>query len=202
MVGEKLMWDETIPAQTASILNLQSANVAVSGFANDQAYLRLKSELQRFRRPVAVVTLFSPALFDRNLDDDRPWLGSGLVWHPAEQRSRLMTFARRLIRYRSDEAIERGVAATREVLKAGADLARSRGAVPLIVVPQFGDEQPREHALRRRILDETGLAYVWVPLDSTWRVPDDGHPDARGAHAIAVAIAKTLSLSKHEGLRS
>lgn len=202
MVGEKLPWDETIPAQTGSLMHLQSANVAVSGFANDQAYLRLKSELSRFAHPVAVVTLFSPALFDRNLDDDRPGLGPGLTWHPAENRSRLMTIARRLIRYRSDEAIERGVVATQDVLRAGADLARSKGAVPLIVVPQFGEEQPRERALRHRILDEARLAYVRVPLDPAWRVHDDGHPDARGAHAIAAAIAKQLSLSVHEEVHS
>lgn len=202
MVGEKLPWDETIPAQTGSLLHLQSANIAVSGFANDQAYLRLKSELSRFSHPVAVVTLFSPALFDRNLDDDRPGLGPGLTWHPAQNRSRLMTIARRLIRYRSDEAIERGVAATQDVLRAGADLARSKGAVPLIVVPQFGEEQPRERALRHRILDEARLPYVRVPLDPTWRVHDDGHPDARGARAIAAAIAKRLSLSVHKEVHS
>ncbi len=191
MVGEKLMWSETIPAQTANLMKLQSANLAVSGFASDQAYLRLKSELPRFRHPVAVVTLFSPALFDRNLDDDRPHLGSGLVWRPAERRSRLLTIARRLVRYRSDEAIDRGIAVTREVLRAGADLARERGAVPLIVVPQFGEEEPRERVLRERVLD--GLPYVRVRLDSTWRVPDDGHPDPRGAHAIAAAIADRLA---------
>jgi len=64
MVGERLTWDESIPAQTGAILGLQSANVAVSGFANDQAYLRLQAELSHFRRPVAVVTLFTPLLFD------------------------------------------------------------------------------------------------------------------------------------------
>ena len=192
MVGEKLMWDETFAAQTGKLMNLQSANVAVSGFANDQAYLRLRQEVQRFRHPVAVVTLFSPALFDRNLDDDRPHLVSGLIWYPAEKRSRLMTIARRLVRYRSDEAIERGIAVTREVLRATAIVVRARGAVPLIVVPQFGEEEPRERVLRHRILDEAGLPYVWVQLDPTWRVADDGHPDVRAARAIAAAIAGRL----------
>src|SRR2546428_1345428 len=62
MVGERLTWDESIPAQTGAILGSQSANVAVSGFASDQAYLRLQAELSRFRRPVGVVTLFVPLL--------------------------------------------------------------------------------------------------------------------------------------------
>ena len=40
--------------------------------------------------------------------------------------------------------------------------------------------------------DETGLPYVFVALDSSWRVWDDGHPDARGAQAMAKAIAGRL----------
>jgi hypothetical protein len=192
MVGEKLLWEETIPAQTEKILGIQSANLAVSGFASDQAYLRLKAELPHFREPVAVVTLFTPGIFDRNLDDDRPHLGAGLVWEPAARRWRLAAIARRLVRYRSDDTIERGIGVTREILRATAELARARGAVPLIVVPQFIPEQPRERELRRRILDEAGLPYVWVELDPASRVWNDGHPDARAAHTIAVAIANRL----------
>lgn len=197
MAGEKLQWPETIPAQTAAMMNLQSANLAVSGFANDQAFLRLRSELPRFHHPVAVVTLFSPALFDRNLDDDRPGLGPALTWHPAVRRSRLSTIARRLLRYRSTDAIERGILVTRQVLRAGSDLARARGAVPLIVVPEFGEETARERELRERILDDEKLQYVRVRLDPQWRVVDDGHPDARGARAVAAAIAVRLAFFMH-----
>ncbi len=192
MVGEKLPWEETIPAQTEKILGIQSANVAVSGFANDQAYLRLKEELPHFRRPVAVVSLFTPGVFDRNLDEDRPHLGPGLVWQPAADRWRLARLLRRVVRYRSEETIERGISVTREILRATAELARARGAVPLIVVPQFVPELPRERELRRRILDDAGLSYVWVELDPSSRVRDDGHPDTRAARAIAVAIANRL----------
>jgi hypothetical protein len=193
MVGEKVSWEETIPARTAAILNVQSANLAVSGFATDQAYLRLMSELPRFRRPLAAVTLFSPALFDRNLDDDRPHLGGGLRWFPAEERWRLATIARRLLRYRRDDEVERGIAVTREVLRAGIALARARGAVPLVVVPRFGEEEPRERALRIRILDDAGVPYVEVPLPPAWRVAGDGHPDPRAARAIAAAVAGRLA---------
>ncbi|HEY3051953.1 MAG TPA: hypothetical protein VGK04_01040 [Thermoanaerobaculia bacterium] len=192
MVGEKLHWEETIPAQTEKILGIQSANLAVSGFASDQAYLRLKAELPHFRQPVAVVSLFTPGIFDRNLDDDRPHLGTGLAWQPAAHRWRLATLLRRVVRYRSEETIEHGIGVTQEILRATAELARARGAVPLIVVPQFVPELPRERELRRRILDDAGLQYVWVDLDPSSRVWDDGHPDARAAHAIAVAIANRL----------
>ncbi|MFL6246880.1 MAG: hypothetical protein ACJ74H_12695, partial [Thermoanaerobaculia bacterium] len=194
ILGERLTWEQTIPAQTGRLLEVQSANIAVSGYANDQAYLRLKTELPRFRHPVAAVTLFMPALFDRNLDDDRPHLDGQLRWHPPERRWRLLALARRVVRYRRTETIEDGIAATRAVLQAGVQLARERGAVPLIVVPQFGAESQWERELRRRILDEPGLPYVSVPLDPAWRVwpGGRGHPDERAAHAIAVAIARRL----------
>ncbi len=195
-VGEGLTWEETVPAQTGAMMGIESANLAVSAFASDQAYMRLQSELPRFRRPVAVVAMFAPALFDRNLNDDRPHLGRGLVWQPAEERWRLAAIARLLVRYRSTEAIERGIGVTREVLRATVDLARARGAVPLIVVPQFLPEAPNEEALRRRILDEAGLPYAWVGLDGGWRIPDDGHPDPRAARAIAAAIAARLRVSR------
>ncbi len=86
--------------------------------------------------------LFTPGLFDRNMDDDRPHLGPDLVWLPANPRWRLAIIARWLVPYRSDEEIERGVAMTRAVLRATVALARARGAAPLIVVPQFHSGRP------------------------------------------------------------
>ena len=97
--------------------------------------------------------------------------------------------------YRSDETVERGIAVTREVLRATVELAAARGATPLILVPQFGPEDRVEQALRRRILDEPGLPYVLVEIDPAWRVPGDVHPNARAAHAIAAAVAARLRAS-------
>jgi hypothetical protein len=192
MVGHGLNWEESIPAQVEAFLGTQAANIAVNGFANDQAFLRLKEELPRFRQPVAVVSLFMSTLFDRNLDEDRPHLGPGLVWLPPEPPWRLVAVARLAVPYRSEQAIEREIGVTREVLHATADLARARGAVPLILVPQFTPEEPPELMLRRLILDEAGLSYVRVELDPGWRVPGDRHPDARAARAMATAIAAQL----------
>jgi len=192
MLGEGLTWEESIPAQVGAMLGMQSANLAVHGFSSDQAYLRLQMELPRFRRPVAVVSLFMVALFGRNLDDDRPHLGPGLVWLPAEQHGRLASLAALLVPYRTDETVERGVTMTRAVLRATVDLARARGADALIVAPQFGRVEQAEQVLRRRILDETGLPYVWVEIDAGWRLPWDRHPNARAARAIATAVADRL----------
>ena len=192
MLGEGLTWEESIPAQVGAMMGMQSANLAVHGFGSDQAYLRLQMELPRFRRPVAVVSLFMVALFGRNLDEDRPHLGPGLVWLPAERHGRLASLARLLVPYRTDQTVERGVTVTRAVLRATVDLARARGADALIVAPQFGRVEQAEQALRNRILDEAGLPYVWVEIDAGWRLPWDRHPNARAARAIATAVAARL----------
>src|SRR3984893_3233361 len=192
MAGYGLNGDESVPAQVEALLGTQSANLAVNGFATDQAYLRLLAELPRFRRPVAVVSLFMPTLFDRNLEDDRPHLGPGLAWLPGVYHWRLAAVRDMVFPYRSSEAIERGISVSREVLGASVDLARARGAVPLILVPEFMPEDPTEQMLRRRILDEPGLPYVWVRLDPSWHLPGDSHPDSRATHAMAVALVARL----------
>jgi hypothetical protein len=192
MLGEGLTWEESVPAQVGAMMGIQSANLAVHGFASDQAYLRLVSELPRFQQPVAVVSLFMTALFGRNLDDDRPHLGPGLVWLPPAQHWRLASMAKLVVPYRSEETIERGVRVTREVLRATVDLARARGATPLVVVPQFGGETAVESALRRRVFDRSDVPYVLVEIDAAWRLAWDRHPNPRAARTIAAAIADRL----------
>ena len=118
--------------------------------------------------------------------------GGALSWMPPAQGSRLASIAQRVVPFRGDEAIERGITMTREVLRATVDLARARGATPLILVPQFGPEEQAEQALRRRILDEAGLPYLLVEIDAAWRLPWDRHPNPRAAHAIAAAVAARL----------
>jgi hypothetical protein len=196
MFGEGLTWEESVPAQAGAMMGIQSANLAVHGFSTDQAYLRLETELPRFRRPVAVVSLFMPALFGRNLDDNRPRLGPGLTWLPAEQHGKLASLVKLLVPYRKADTVERGVAMTRQVLGATVNMARARGASPLIVVPQFGVEEQAERAIRRRILDETGLPYVLVEIDEGWRLSRALHPNSRAAHVIATAVAARLTASR------
>jgi len=192
IVGFGLAWEETIPARVSASLGIQSANLAVSDYSNDQSYLRLAAELPRFHKPVAVVTLFMPSLFDRNLLNNRPRLGPGLVWLPPEQHWRLAALLRWLVPYRSVATIDAGIVRTRNSLGALVRLACARGAQPLIVVPQFGEASPVEEALQRLNLDEAGLPYVRVRLDPTWHLRGDAHPDARGARAIAAAVVARL----------
>lgn len=192
MFGKGLTWDESIPAQVGAMLGVQSANLAVDGYGSDQAFMRAQAELPRFRRPVAVVSMFLTTLFGRNLDDDRPHLGPGLTWRPGVPHGRLRSLVQLVAPYRSDETLERGVAVTREVYDAQVGLAAARGATPLVLVLQIGPEDAVEQALRRRILDAQRLPCLLVEIDPAWRVPGDVHPDARAARAIAAAVASRL----------
>jgi hypothetical protein len=192
IAGYGLNWKETIPAKVGAALNMQSATIAVFGYANDQAFLRLQSELPRFRRPLAVISLFIPSLFARNLGNDRPHLGPGLTWQPAIHRLWLSSLFQFLVPYHSEAEIEQGIQTTRAELIATAALARRHGAIALVVDPQFGPETPVERMLRRRILEEPRVAFVRVKLDPSWHLKDDLHPDPRAAQTIAMAIAAKL----------
>ena len=189
--GEGLTWDESIPAQTAAIAGIQSANLAVHGYSTDQMFLRLQQELPRFRHPFAVISIFMTELFGRNLDDDRPHLSPGLIWEPAVPASRLISLAGLLVPYRRSQTLDDGVRMTREVLRATVSLARARGAAPLIVVPQFGVEDRAARALRERVLGPD-LPVLAVPLNPDWRLPWDRHPNAHAARVLAQAIAAGL----------
>jgi hypothetical protein len=191
MFGEGLTWDESIPAQVGALLNVQSANLAVHGYSTDQTYLRLAQELPRFDQPTAVVAIFMTELFGRNLDSDRPHLAPGLVWQPAEHPPRLMALAGLVVPYRRDATVERGIRLTHDVLRAIVQLASARGAMPLIVVPQFGAEDSLQSRLRQRILTDD-IPHLLVSLDPDWRLSWDRHPNARAARDIAAAIAARL----------
>jgi hypothetical protein len=188
MVGEGLTWNESVAGRVSAALGIQVANLAVHGYSEDQAYLRLETELPRFRHPVAVVSLFMTELFGRNLDQDRPHLGPGLVWRPPIPRGRLVSLAQVFVPYRSSRAIATGLIVARQVLHATAALAAARGATPVILVPQFGRDDERDQALRRELLDGHEVPSVFVEIDPAWRIPWDRHPDARAARAMADAL--------------
>jgi hypothetical protein len=193
MLGYGLQWRETVPARVEALTGIRTANIAVNAFATDQAYMRLRREIGRFERPAAIVIPFVPRLFDRNLDRDRPHLDSRLRWRPARPpRLRLVELARRVVRYRGAATIDEGVAMTRAALRATLAVGGARRVPVIILVPQLLPESAREAELRRRVLDDGGLPYLLVPLAPGWRVPGDRHPDARGARAMAEAIAARL----------
>ena len=127
------------------------------------------------------------------MDDDRPHLGPGLLLAAAGQAlAPPRAILRLLVRYRKVDTIERGIAVTHDVLRATVELARAHGARPAIIVPQFAPEQAGERGLRQRIFDGVELPVVRVELDGGWRIPGDGHPDARAARAIAAEVVARL----------
>ena len=192
MFGEGLAWNESVPARVGARLGVQTANLAVHGFGSDQAFLRLRDDLPHFRQPLAVVSLFMPELFGRNLDRERPHLGPGLVWRPAVQRWRVASLLRLMVPYRSASLIDQGVALTREIFAGTRTLAQSHQAIPLIVVPQFGAATGPEQDLLRRIFSDLDVPVTFVQLDPTWRLPWNRHPDVRAAEAIADAVTRRL----------
>ena len=202
MFGEGLTWEESIPAQVGAMLGVRTANLGVNGYSTDQAYLKLAAELPHFHTSRAVVSIFMPVLFGRNLDDDRPHLGPDLAWLPPVQHSRVASLAKLLVPFRRDRTVDRGVAMTREALAATANLARARGATPLIVVPHFGAEDEAERALRVRILTGAHVPYELVQIDDAWRLSWDRHPNARAAQVIATAIAARLRATPDSPARS
>jgi hypothetical protein len=192
VLGAGLLWSETLPARMAATFDVQSANCAVDAYSSDQQYMRLEEELPRFQHPVAVVALFATWLFVRNLDTDRPRLDADFQWHEARLPWRLEALAKRVVPYHSNAAIDRAVTMTRAMLRGTLELARSRGAVPLILVPQFLPETASDREIRRRVLDQAGIPYVFVPLDSGWRIPGDAHPNAHANDVMVQALAERL----------
>ena len=192
MVGFRLNWPETTPGRIQTATGIQSANLAVNGYGSDQSYMRLAAELPRYRKPVAVVALFSPTLVERNLETNRPHLDALLAWHAARPYWRVLRVFKNAILYRRRSTIENGVMMTRAVLIATVREARMRGAIPLILVPTFSPEPETERLLRHRILDGAKLPYVLVPLDPRWRIAGDGHPDANADRVMAEAVLAVL----------
>lgn len=190
--GFGLHWDESVAGLLNRLTNTQTVDLSVGGYATDQIYLRLKRELPRFQRPVAVVILFSPMLFRRNADDGRPHLGPDLALRPAVRRSKLGEMTRWAIPYRSVDETDRAIATTRAILASAVSIAKSRGATPIVLVPQFVPENSAERLVRSRVLANIDLPVVSVSLDGSWHLPGDWHPDARAARAMALAIAGHL----------
>jgi hypothetical protein len=191
MFGFRLNWQDTAAARVGMATGLQSVNISVNGYGTDQELMRLRQELPRFARPVAVIALFAPPLLERSLDTHRPHLDAALRWRPAQPAWRLERVFKNVLLYHSTAQIDEAVAMTRASLIAITAEARARGATPLILVPEFMPEQPTERRLRERVL--TGLPYVQVRLDRRWSIPGDGHPNAYANYVIARAITAALA---------
>jgi hypothetical protein len=192
MLGFRLNWPNSVAARLESATGLQSVNIAVNGYGTDQELMRLRQELPRFTHPAAVVALFTPTLLERSLDMHRPHLDTALHWHRARPAWRLERVMKNVFLYHSIAQIDAGLAMTHATLGAIVAEARARGAIPIILVPEFGPESPVERKLRERAL--AGLPFVRVELDPAWSIPGDGHPDARANLAMGRAVLSALKI--------
>ncbi|MFL5272133.1 MAG: hypothetical protein ACJ79E_08745, partial [Anaeromyxobacteraceae bacterium] len=208
--GYGLAHAETFPALVGQDLGVQAVNLAVVGHGSDQAHLRLLDALPRYRRPLAVVTLFLPDQLRRNVDRWRPRLaladGGALALVPPDGGPALAKLVQALP-FHDGEALR----VTAAVLRATAEAARARGAFPLFVVTNYGSPCLREPGRESWVVEELfvrqGLPFVRVDLAPEDRLPGivERHPNARGARAIAVAVegalAERLAIRRGRGRR-
>jgi len=198
--GYALDYDETYAALLAERLGVQVANLAVTGYGADQAYLRLADELPRFVHPIATVTTVLPFALERTVAPDRPHFlpapsGALLVEPPRDRtlagRSRLLSFLADATGYHSDDAIAR----TRAILTATDRISRERGAFALFVLldwPECLPDDTGAPSIERTIFEGLTIAHVHVHVPrEDW---DDVmyHPNAAGQRIIADAIERAL----------
>jgi hypothetical protein len=196
--GYGLPYDETFASLVGHELDVQAVNLAVVGYGNDQAHLRVLDTLPRLARPLAVVTFFVTDQIARNVDEWRPRLGLAkdgtLASVPASSGPRLTKLLRRLP-YHGDEALRVTAAILRETDAA----ARARGAISLFVVTNYGPACLRDEGDEAWIVDELfvrqALPFVRVDLGAEDLLPGflEKHPGPRGTRKIATAVARALS---------
>jgi hypothetical protein len=199
--GLGVLYEETYPALVGEDLGVQSANWGVIMYGGDQAYLRALNGLERFARPIAVVSIVHHDLVERNTADDRPRLrldSSGLLepvdplpeWY---RGLRLRALWQGVLRYRGEEALRIEGAVLRETIAA----ARARGAMALVVMTNYDLPCIRVEGeapwLVRSLFAAGDVPHVQVDLDPSWRVaPADPHPDPRAHRKIAAAVEDAL----------
>ena len=198
MFGHRLEWPETVPGRVEAMTGLQSVNLAVNAYGVDQDYLHLASELPTFRRPLAIVMLFSPAMVEREFRANRPHLDAALHWHPPEEPWRLLQLMKVVFPFHTLSTIAYRLHTSRSVLIAADRLANSRNIPFLVLIPVFVPESVAERRIRDTVLEGSGIHSVVVALDPAWRLFRDGHPDFRGDEAMARAIVDELR--RHKGL--
>jgi hypothetical protein len=198
--GYGLDYDETYVAMLREALGVQVVNVAMSGYANDQAYMRLADSLSRTDRPLATLTMVHPMALDRSTYPDRPHLVATpegtLALEPRRSgtllgRVRLLPLLQAAIGYHSDEAVRR----VRAILAAVARDSAARGAFALFILLDWPTCLPDETgapSIERTLFGGLGLTHLRVHVaDDGWD-PGTGHPNARGNRTIADAVARAL----------
>ena len=189
---------QTIPALVAAHTGVATVNLGVTGASNDEAYYHVRRWLPEFSRPAAVVTFVVYNWLQRNVGLHRQRLvltGSGAleIAAPAPKffwTSPLWETLRAV--YHTEDAVE----LTRAILREEADYIQSRGAYPLFVLTQIGPRCAARGAegppIARRLVEGQSFASIALDLEPGMMLPEDQHPNARGAEHYAAAIERAL----------
>ena len=193
-VGHGLAWDETYPALVGKALDLQVVNLGVHGYGADQSFCGWSTS-SRVRAPVAVVSIFIPAVIERLARYDHPHLVFDGVeprvvptdgaW---DQMRLLPPLGQSILEYHDDATFALAAHIFRETSRR----ARERGAVALFVAPGIGYAPPRgDRYLLDAFFADQGLAYVDGDMGYEPQ-PGDGRPNAHATRVLADYVIAAL----------
>lgn len=196
-IGWGVAFEQSYPSLVAAALGVQTVNVAVAGFSNDQAYLRARDAFTKLAHPIALVTVAVAEQLERNVNPTRDHLvlspEGRLELEPAST-SLWATSPLLKLGYHASDAI----ALTRAILDATAELSRSRKAIPVFLWTNYG--QPchltdrGKSRLEEQLFSGLDAAYARVDIaaDQTINGAADAHPDEKGHQALARAVLDAL----------
>lgn len=205
--GHGLRYEESYAALVGEHLGVQVVNVAVHGYGNDQAYLRMLDTLPHFSHVIAVVTTFIPDQIVRNTRDDHRLLELGADGRPVrvgpipawERALELSALREHLGLWHGDRAID----LTRAIFRGTVDAARAKGAFPLFFATNFvfackpdDGDQPW---ILRTLFDDEHLSYVRSYNDAGGLLINDWHPNAASHRKFAGVIEQALRDAKVVG---
>jgi hypothetical protein len=196
--GFALPYEETYASMVGQDFRVQTVNMAVQGYDNEQAYMLLHGALPRFAHPLATVTLVLHLEIERNAWLDRPHFvvrddGTWTFEPRADDGWLAKSPVRQLFErfYHSDEALQRA----RSTIRATVKESRERGAFPLFVLTNSGGmclpDDTGSPSIEHILFDGLDVVHVRVDTEDVW-VPAIQHPDVRGHRRIADAIERAL----------
>lgn len=196
--GFALPYDETYVSMVGRDLGVQTVNMGVQGYGNDQAYMLLHGALPRFAHPLATVTLVLNIEIERNTWLDRPHFvvrddGTWTFEARADEGWLATSPVRKLFEqfYHSGEALRRA----RSTIRATVKDSVAHGAFPLFVLTNSGGmclpDDTGNPSIERILFDGIDVVHIRVDNEDVW-VPEIEHPDVRGHRRIADAIEGAL----------
>lgn len=194
-IGFGLEWDESPAGRLEHRMGMQVANLAESGLSSAGTMYRLRKELPKFEKPVAVVTFVVPTWLDRETDRRRWWIdwneGPSLVAKPPvpESDSPLVRLWNAVFLYHDDHRFE----VARESFRQITEVVRAKSAKPLFVFTECGARCRSHEFVKQELTRDLDAPYIWVDIPESDNLHGDMHPGPRGANTYAAAIERALA---------